>query len=272
MTVWTDLSAAFAYGTKLTSSQIQQLRDNITAAFEKASGAPELAAGYVKQSMLSTSMGSVSRSGGTVGNSLLPGGEYGFYPQTKSVGVGTDSLFKIRGAGTGATYTTNIHITSYSDNTGYAQQRYVTSSGEVHWLFILRDKITKDILSAWQAPDHPCFGNSGKPALVPHPFPDFDENLHEIIVINPTNAEVKKIKEKAIMGEDVPDKDFLEVIAEDYEIDETNPPDYPSIGVTVGLPDNWQELPAGSKVVPVKKRILKPDMVKTAKLKKKGSL
>ena len=38
MANWTDLSGAFAYGSKLTSAQMQQLRDNVTAAFEQASG------------------------------------------------------------------------------------------------------------------------------------------------------------------------------------------------------------------------------------------
>jgi len=52
MTTWTDLSAAFAYGTKLTSSQMQQLRDNITAAFEKAGGAPVLADNYIVTVMI----------------------------------------------------------------------------------------------------------------------------------------------------------------------------------------------------------------------------
>jgi hypothetical protein len=40
MATWTDLSAAFAYGTKLTSQQQQQLRDNIQAGLEGASGSP----------------------------------------------------------------------------------------------------------------------------------------------------------------------------------------------------------------------------------------
>ncbi|MHC4791475.1 MAG: hypothetical protein ACYS8Y_08595 [Planctomycetota bacterium] len=42
MATWTDLSAAFGYGTKLTSANQQQLRDNITALAEGASGAPEI--------------------------------------------------------------------------------------------------------------------------------------------------------------------------------------------------------------------------------------
>jgi hypothetical protein len=40
MANWTDLAAAFAFGTKLTSQQQQQLRDNITALAENASGSP----------------------------------------------------------------------------------------------------------------------------------------------------------------------------------------------------------------------------------------
>lgn len=43
---WTNLSAAFGYGTKLTSSQMQQLRDNITALAQGATGAPEITATY----------------------------------------------------------------------------------------------------------------------------------------------------------------------------------------------------------------------------------
>jgi hypothetical protein len=42
MANWTNLSAAFAFGTKLTSQQQQQLRDNITALAEGAAGAPAI--------------------------------------------------------------------------------------------------------------------------------------------------------------------------------------------------------------------------------------
>jgi hypothetical protein len=40
MANWTDLSTAFAYGTKLTSQQQQQLRDNVIAGLEGATNAP----------------------------------------------------------------------------------------------------------------------------------------------------------------------------------------------------------------------------------------
>jgi hypothetical protein len=39
---WTDLSGAFGYGTQLTSTQMQNLRDNLTALAQGNSGAPEI--------------------------------------------------------------------------------------------------------------------------------------------------------------------------------------------------------------------------------------
>ncbi len=50
---WVDLSAAFAYGTILTSTQMQNLRDNIAAAFAKDGGAPVLANDYIVLGMMS---------------------------------------------------------------------------------------------------------------------------------------------------------------------------------------------------------------------------
>lgn len=49
---WTNLSSAFGYGTKLTSANMQQLRDNVAAAFAKDTGAPELATGYIQAIMV----------------------------------------------------------------------------------------------------------------------------------------------------------------------------------------------------------------------------
>ena len=52
MADWTDLGTAFGANEILTSNQMQQLRDNITAAFEQASGAPLLTNSYVNSSMV----------------------------------------------------------------------------------------------------------------------------------------------------------------------------------------------------------------------------
>lgn len=218
----------------------------------------------IDQTMLHTDQGSVN--GG--GNHTLPGGEYGFYPRVYQVGGGTFDV-QIAIGSAAAAYVTNICITQ-AGCTAYAQQRYVTASGEVFWIFILRDKVTKNIISMYQAPDHPCFGNGGKPLLVSHPFGNYDETKHEIIVINPTDEEVQEMREKTIQPEDKPDKDLLEVIKEDYEIDEGSKPKWPTKEVTVGLPPDWDEAWRKDKAVkPIKKRIPKMDHLLCKSLKRK---
>ena len=235
----------------------------------------KLAASAVSQAKLKTSSGEVGAT--ATGTMTLPGGEYGFYPQCKVVGISSGTTYSIA---TGynnqyddsTAYATTVRLTVVSGaGTFYVRQRYVTSSGEVFWIFILRDKVTKDVISIWQAPDHPCFGNGGKPLLVPHPFPDYDETKHEIIVINPSHEEVEAMKKLGERGEDEPDKDLLEVIMEDYEIDEELKTEWPKKEITVGLPKNidWKRMPEGSKVVPVRKRIPQPSYVTTRKLWKK---
>jgi len=287
----------------------------------------------ITQVKLKTSQGSVNVTG-TQANIALPGGEYGFYPQTKSSHVGhtAEVLASIAGAdGTGAStsYITNIFLgNEYVGATGYAQQRYVTSSGEVFWVFILRDKLTKDIRAMYQAPDHPCFGNGGKPSIVQHPFGGYDSDKYAIVVINPTEKEVTEMKAQTEVGDSeytmqdlledyvqddtefsfeypeyyedsedavvamarknivalytekkisidtkfwrsFPDKDLLEIIAEEYEIDEVSKPAWPSIPVTVGLPKDYETKAMGAEVITIKKVIPRPDYVGCKSLKRK---
>jgi len=110
----------------------------------------------VAQGKLKTSMGSVNVNNVTA-NRTLPGGQYGFYPQIKYTnGGGTSSIAWTLGANyydTGSdswekvstsifsagAYSTTITIFSGGASiTTYAQQRYVTSSGEIHWVFLKR--------------------------------------------------------------------------------------------------------------------------------------
>ena len=247
-----------------------------------------LAASAVAQAKLKTSQGSVTRGNAGYETLTLPGGEYGFYPQTRgdnetalSAYVGGFILGKnVYNAGweggsfAAATDTGYITwITLYTENNGlnvYAQQRYVTASGEVFWIFILRDKITKNIISMYQAPDHPCMGNGGKPLLVSHPFGSYDETKHEIIVINPTDKELQEMRAKTIQPEDAPDKDLLDVVSEEYEIDESSTPAWPTKEVTVGLPPDWDEVwRTGKSIAPIKKIIPKVDYISCRKLKLK---
>lgn len=224
----------------------------------------------VTQAKLKTSIGSITFASNA--NGILPGGEYGFYPQMKCNASGMAlRTFITQTPFSSTSYLTCVAVEFSSGVSVNAQQRYVTSSGEVFWIFILRDKVTKEVSSMWQAPDHPCFGNGGKPLLVPHPFPDFDETKHEIIVINPTEEEVLRMKTACIMPEDTPDKDLLDVIMEEYEIDEKSNPAWPGKEVTVGLPadKDWRRESDGTPVKPIKKVIPRPSYIITKSLKKR---
>jgi hypothetical protein len=250
----------------------------------------KLGASAVTQAKLKTSQASVNiTKTASYGDSLaisenctLPGGEYGFYPQFKQVLSGDSTTAAMQAyfvyGFVGTTYLARVHLAQtgaadYGDATltTYAQQRYVTSSGEVFWIFILRDKLTKQIVSMYQAPDHPCFGNGGKPLLVPHPFPDFNPEQHEIIVINPSDEDVFNMEDACIVEDETkPDRDMLEVITEDYEIDEDLQTPWPKKEITVGLPRglDWKRN-TGETVIPVKKKIPKMDYITTRKLWKR---
>jgi len=248
------------------------IRENFRAILED--GIVVASDASISQAKLKTTTGSLSTTDTTGLELTLPGGEYGFYPQIKASDPNTGGKVYIYTGLTGLTTTYVTHIFIKSPNaavTFYAQQRYVTASGEVFWIFILRDKITKRIISMYQAPDHPCFGNGGKPLLVSHPFLGYDPVTEEIVVINPSSNEVLEIKEKCIMGEDEPDKDFLEVFEKEYEIDESSSPLWPTKEVTVGLPSDkdWKIMPPGALIKPIKKVITKPDYIIVKSLKKK---
>ena len=225
---------------------------------------------------------------------ILPGGEYGFYPQVtqydplnRATNTGVGIYAWIAGAKAKATYSHLSFPGTYDG--GAAQltvtQRYITSSGEVFWIFILRAKkdyttINEEgetsqvpkgaILSMYQAPDHPCFGNGGKPLLVPHPFGSYDPETQEIIVINPSLEEVAEMELATIVEDETKlDRDLLEVITEDYKIDENSNPAWPDIPVTVGLPKDYGDKAMGDKVIPIKKVIPKPTYIKCKSLRKK---
>jgi len=123
----------------------------------------------------------------------------------------------------------------------------------------------------YQAPDHPCMGNGSKPLLVPHPFITcYDSEKHEIVVINPTIEELQEMRMKTIQPEDKPDKDLLEVILEDYEIDEASKLKWPDKEVTVALPPDWDEAwHTGKVVTPIKKVIPKPNYIQCKRLRLK---
>jgi len=210
----------------------------------------KIANSAVSQAKLETSQGEVDASV-SGSNVTLPGGEYGFYPRIK-VSAGSGDV-KIANSVSVTSYTTTIHLQPSGGNTIYAQQRYITSSGPIKWIFLLRNKKTKQFLACFMAEDHPCYGNGGDPELMPHPFIDFDEKTQEIIVMNPTDREWFEIKKAC-----GPSKGMWESFSEIFKIDEKSQGNYPDEDITVGLEDGQV----------LKKRMTKPAMVTVKKIKK----
>ena len=142
--------------------------------------------------------------------------------------------------------------------------------------------ITKDVIGMSSCPDHPCFGNGSKPQIVSHPFGNYNETKHEIIVINPTNEEIEQMELEAIVDDEtLPNKDLLEIITENYKIDENSNPAWPLIPVTVGLPKyikdkkgkkilaDYRFIQNDTIIAPIKKRIIRPDHILCKSLKRK---
>lgn len=156
-----------------------------------------LPANSVNTLALKTTTGEVSTA--SANSSLtLPGGEYGFFPQLKGSAGSVETQVALRGASGTTNPVTTSYVTYLSlgsiagGATIYAQQRYVTSSGEDFWLMLLVDKVTKEIVSAYASPDHPAYGNGGDFDKVPHPFGDFDKEKYEVVLAD--NSSVAEIR------------------------------------------------------------------------------
>lgn len=175
-------------------------------------------AGTVTSTMLKTASGEVSRGDTTAwGVVTLPGGEYGFFPQlrvdgmTSSVGWGAN-LFNETITGLTTSYASIITMRGVGENTMYARQRYVTASGTDLWIFLLTDKTTGNIISAYCAYDHPAYGNGGDFEKVPHPFASYDEATQQIFLVSKASAAAIKAESVSV------GKSILTLINEEYEV------------------------------------------------------
>ena len=169
--------------------------------------------GSVSQAKLKTASGEISIGYNTFSISVLPGGEYGFYPQVKMASSSSGEAYQavVLSGGdnsSGISYTSSnlspwtsyktvITLVSSSDYGMSVQQRYITASGKDHFIFLLIAKndeyddkgniITKkgSIIAGYQAPDHPCANQGGLTEVdLPHPFGSYDPNKHEIILVD----------------------------------------------------------------------------------------
>lgn len=244
-----------------------------------------LRAAAVSQAKLKTSQSTAQFSTGLAGdqsaNRILPGGEYGFahqlqvaftagavlptggweFPDKQIPPYGPTQLIKL------VTY----KATGAGTVTVDEWVRYVTSSGEIYWMFFLRLKDTGYLTGGWECPDHVCFGNGGDPEKLQHPFPDFDPEKHDIIVIQgPQDATGKYPKwVRDIKAEHkASGRSILTIAREDYDIVTDTPPAWDERPVTVGLDDD-DVYPGKEGVRIIKKSVTKPDWMLHGKLVKK---
>jgi len=254
-------------GASVADNQITQAKmaDNAIGQAEMADsaiGQAELKTGFAE------SLNAINAGSSTL--CWLPGGVYGFPTFYVKADIGTYV--------TTAGYVGQVCTTSYayitfkmsnsdsSQHYGYIYQKYITASGEVFWHMTLREKSTGNIISKYCGPDHPCMQQNKDPEDYPHPWVDeFDSEQHEIIVVNPDKNMLENIrKSRSKSGLSV-----LETIENEYDLDETTEPNWPTEKVTVGLPPDWEEKAMGDSIVPIRKVIPKPAYVKTAALKLK---
>ena len=202
---------------------------------------------FVTQNSLKVSTGQVSTGSTDPTTLVLPGGIYGFYPQVAASGSYLSTAVASAFGGLSGSFASLITLQApqtsggSSAGTTYAQQTYITSSGEVFWVFILRDKTTKAIAGVYAAPDHPCFGNGGDPVALAHPFVKFDGATQEIIVATPDEAALAGIEAASSAT-------VLENILSHYQVDENSAPEWPTVPVTVA-PGRKQVIPQPAGVV-----------------------
>lgn len=186
----------------------------------------------------------------------MVGGRYSFHPQTK---VSAANQWKSGlGPNTAVSFGTYLYAEEMQDGaTFYYVNSYVAASGEQFWIFILRNRITKEIIATSYAPDHPCFGQRAGPDVFPHPFADFyNKPLGdlEILAVLPKKAELSAIKAKLkkgqIIAELIHGTDVL------FDVDDSGPePAWTNLDITVD--------------VGIKQKIPKPPNVRVVKLKPK---
>ena len=267
---YVDQSSDFGYGTELTSTQMQNLRDNLAAFAAQDSGAPDISA-VIDQAALKTDTEEETADVAPLANgnweqfTFANVGEYGFYPRIKfeaSTHQGKVQTFQDSAAGS-TSYTTTISVTheSGTNKNCYVQIRYVTASGEIYWLFILQDKKTKKYIRMHGCPDHPAISRNDVEA-VQHPFyNNYDPAQHNIFCVPLTKLERKEVEDLREWKNEMPQLTFLETVKKYYDIDE-NPSGakWPTIPVTIGVDRNRR---------PIKKKIPKRNYIKQAKLVKK---
>jgi len=237
----------------------------------------------MRQNMLKTSTVSGTLVSGSTGFAVtLAGGQYSYADQgfySGSTVLGNPSYAYTKGhyineanvmvmSTWGTTPQTKIWIMTTDVSTSIAftvKQRYVTSSGELFWIFILREKDTKRIAFIYTGPDHPCFGNGGNPDKLQQPFSSYDTEKYEIIAIIPSDDQMAEMRGICIKEH----KHLSRVIKNHYDIVDSVESAWPVKSVTTGFVQDVDIFTKAETVDTYKKIIPKPSGVKCYSLVKK---
>ena len=231
-------------GTGITTS-----RANLAAALTIS-----VTAASISQSLLKTS--THEQATATIGawaEKILTYSDYGFNCRVKYVGANFGIFRRPEEiVVTSATYVgESIELYALTSGTMYAIYRYVASSGEVFWVWLLRNKETGKITDADCCSDH-CGWGMEDPNDRPQPFKNYDPEVNEVLLFNPTPTELTEILAKKTKKRSV-----LQIILEDYDIEETTKRVWPKIPVTFDIEDdNWEEKWLTQKEVSVKKAVI----------------
>ena len=207
----------------------------MTGAVLSSSATATVADSSISTAKLKTAQGEASvtspSSTGVEQTVTLPGGEYGFYPRFK-FGVPSNPSSNFTSVGNNAFF---VGVITRSINSGYftaiclntantanatnatmyAQQRYVTASGTQHWVFLMCDKISGEIVGTYSSPDHPAYGNGGDFDSVPHPFINMDSEKYEVVLID--QSTITSIKENYENITDAVHSEFIVDFTEELE-------------------------------------------------------
>lgn len=239
---WVNLSSAFSYGSKLTSTQMQNLRDNIAAAFAKDSGAPVLANNYIATAMINDAQVTEAKLGaaavdrtamktsGDTGTNVVSGTitdgsivavemqDYCFFPKTYRSDTGV--YFLLSTDVDAETIGFFDILNSGGDSRNYAVYwRYVTATDRP-FVFVLRNDLTGDVQHLWMCEDPPSnyWGMGSKPAdfKAPVRIKNDPTPLTEIVLFDQPKAFLKEI-----MGKAKGDKKLPHETMNDYEYNDS---------------------------------------------------
>jgi hypothetical protein len=249
-----DAEAVSAMGVKADANPLHH--DRYTDA-EAIAAVGDVADASITQAKLKTSTHEQSTNSDTWAEKRLTYADYGFNCRLSTSGEGHEGYFKR----SDDVHSTTVSALSYVGEsvwlksvfaTIYVIYRYVTSSGEVFWVWLLRDKETGIITDADCCSDH-CGWGLEDPNDRPHPFNNYDPEKHEILLFNPTSAELTEILAKKTRRRSV-----LQIILEDYVPEEVTKRSWPSIPVTFDIEDdNWEEKLFTGKEAKIRQAVIK---------------